>query len=93
MGFPRQEYRSWLLFPSPEDLPNSGIEPASLMSPVLAGSFFTTQIINFLSISLFATSSSFSETEVRAHSEHQQSVQTNQEYASSREDQLPVSNL
>ena len=26
-GFPRQEYRSGLLFPSPGDLPNPGIEP------------------------------------------------------------------
>ena len=28
MGFPRQEYCSGLPFPSPGDLPNSGIEPA-----------------------------------------------------------------
>ena len=28
--------------PSPEDLPNPGMEPASLMSPALAGVFFTT---------------------------------------------------
>ena len=32
MGFPRQEYWSGLPFPSPGDLPNSGIES---MSPVL----------------------------------------------------------
>ena len=32
MEFSRQEYRSGLLFPSPGDLPNPGIEPASLMS-------------------------------------------------------------
>ena len=38
MGFPRQEYWSGLLFPSLEDLPNPGIEPAS---PALAGGFFT----------------------------------------------------
>ena len=30
MGFSRQEYWSGLLFPSPEDLPNPGIEPGSL---------------------------------------------------------------
>ena len=30
MGFTRQEYRSGLLFPSPGDLPNPGIEPMSL---------------------------------------------------------------
>ena len=29
MGFSRQEYWSGLLFPSPEDLPNPGIEPRS----------------------------------------------------------------
>ena len=28
MGFPRPEYRSGLPFPSPRDLPNSGIKPA-----------------------------------------------------------------
>ena len=29
MGFPRQEYWSGLLFPSPGDLPDRGIEPKS----------------------------------------------------------------
>ena len=29
MGFSRQEYRSRLPFPFPEDLPDSGIKPAS----------------------------------------------------------------
>ena len=28
-------------FPSPEGLPNPGTEPASLVSPALAGGFFT----------------------------------------------------
>ena len=28
-------------FPSPGDLPNPGIEPASLISPALVGEFFT----------------------------------------------------
>ena len=32
IGFSRQEYWSGLPFPSPGDLPESGIEPASLMS-------------------------------------------------------------
>ena len=41
MRFPRQEYWSWLLFPSPWDLPNPGIEPVSLLAPALAGGFFT----------------------------------------------------
>ena len=30
------------LFPAPGDLPNPGIEPTSLVSPALAGRFFTT---------------------------------------------------
>ena len=41
MGFFRQEFWSGLPFPSPGDLPNPGIEPVSLMSPALAGGFFT----------------------------------------------------
>ena len=40
MGFSRQEYWSGLPFPSPGDLPDPGIEPAS---PALAGRFFTTE--------------------------------------------------
>ena len=40
MEFSRQEYWSRLPFPSPEDLPDPGIEPASLMSP--AGRSLTT---------------------------------------------------
>ena len=37
MGFSRQEYWSWLPFPSPGDLPDPGIEP---LSTALAGGFF-----------------------------------------------------
>ena len=40
MGFPRQEYWSGLPFPSPGDLPDPGVEPAS---PALAGRFFTAE--------------------------------------------------
>ena len=40
MGFPRQEFGSWLSFPSPGDLPDPGIKPESL---VLAGGFFTAE--------------------------------------------------
>ena len=40
--FLRQEYWNKLPFPSPGDLPYPGIEPASLESPALAGSFFAT---------------------------------------------------
>ena len=42
MGFSRQEYWSGLPCPPPRDLSDSGIELVSLMSPALAGGFFTT---------------------------------------------------
>ena len=42
MEFSRQEYWSGLPCPSPGDLPDPGIELASLASPPLAGGFFTT---------------------------------------------------
>ena len=35
LGFPRQEYWSGLPCSAPRDLPNPGIEPASLVSPAL----------------------------------------------------------
>ena len=41
MGFPRQEYWSGLPVPPPGDLPDTGLEPSSLLSPALAGRFFT----------------------------------------------------
>ena len=44
MRFFRQEYWSRLPFPSPGDLPDSGTEPASVVSPTLAGGFFTTSV-------------------------------------------------
>ena len=42
MGFSRQESWKELPCPPPGDLPDSGIKPKSLMSPSLAGRFFTT---------------------------------------------------
>ena len=42
MGFHRQEYWSGLPFPSPGDLSSPGIKS---ISPALAGSFFTTELI------------------------------------------------
>ena len=42
MELSRQEYWSGFLSPPPGDLPNGGIQPASLKSPALAGGFFTT---------------------------------------------------
>ena len=43
MGFSKQEYWNGLLCPPPGDLPDSGIESTSLMSPVLVGRFFSTE--------------------------------------------------
>ena len=43
MGFSKQEYWNGLSFPSPEDLPDPGVETVSLMYPSLAGGFFTTR--------------------------------------------------
>ena len=42
MGFSRQEHQNGLPCLSPGNLPDPGIEPTSLMSPALAGMFFTT---------------------------------------------------
>ena len=36
MGFSQQEYWSGLPFPSPEDLPDPGIEPVSHVFPALS---------------------------------------------------------
>ena len=42
--FPRQEYWSGLLFPSPGDLPNPGIGP---VSPEVAGRSFTVESLGY----------------------------------------------
>ena len=63
MEFSRQEYWSGLPFPSPGDLPDPGIEPAS---PTLAGGFFTSEppdkpcLLNYKCLSVL---SSLSKTE------------------------------
>ena len=44
LEFSRQEYWSGLPFPPARDLPDPGVEPVSLMSPALAGGFFTTRV-------------------------------------------------
>ena len=41
VGFSRQEYWSGLPCSPPGGLPDPGIKPTSLMSPALAGVFFT----------------------------------------------------
>ena len=45
MGFSRQEYWNGLPCPPPGDLPNPGIKPVSLISPVLQGGFFIPSVI------------------------------------------------
>ena len=42
MEFSRQEYWSKLPFPTSGAIPDPGIKPESLVSPALAGGFFTT---------------------------------------------------
>ena len=42
MGFSRQEYWSGLQCPPPEDLPDLGMKPMSLIPPALARGFLTT---------------------------------------------------
>ena len=42
VGLSRQEYWCGLPCPPPGDLPDPGIKPVSLVSPALAGVFFTT---------------------------------------------------
>ena len=43
MVFSRQEY-SHVAIPTPGDLPNPGIKPGPLISPALAGEFFTSSV-------------------------------------------------
>ena len=45
MGFSRQEYWSGLLFPSPEDLPDSEIEP---LSPALQANSLLFELRGYL---------------------------------------------
>ena len=44
MEFSRQEYWNGVPFHTPGDLPNPGIETASLMSPTLTGGFITNSV-------------------------------------------------
>ena len=62
MRFSRQEYWHVLLCPPSKDLPNTGIKPTSLLSPTLAGIFFTSSppwkyilslVLNFITRSLY----------------------------------------
>ena len=42
MGFSRKKYWKGFPWPLPGDVANPGLKPESLMSPALAGRFFTT---------------------------------------------------
>ena len=53
MEFSKQECWSGLPFPFPGDLPDPGTEPVSLISPALAGRFFTTSAIRSTLCTLF----------------------------------------
>ena len=56
MGFSKQEYWSGLQCPPPEDLSNPGTEPSFLVSPALAGGFFTTSATWETPICLYTSS-------------------------------------
>ena len=55
MGFSRQEYWSGLPCPPPGDLPDPRTEPRSLLSPELAGRFFSTSTTLAVFIILFSS--------------------------------------
>ena len=60
MGLSQQEYGSELPLPPPENLPIPGIKPVSLVSPKLAGGFFTIEspacmLSHFSCVWFFAT--------------------------------------
>ena len=55
VGFCGQECWSGLLHPSPGDLLDTGIEPESLVSPALAGRFFTISTTNTFKLFLIIT--------------------------------------
>ena len=57
-GFSRQGYWSGLPCPPPENLPDPGMEPKSLMFPALAGEFFTTSVLRKPKIDIKVTTKS-----------------------------------
>ena len=68
MGFSRQEYWSGLLFPSPGNLPNPGIEPKS---PILQADDLQTELVRqliFMSFIRVSQSSSLTLEEIEESS-------------------------
>ena len=55
MEFSKEKYWNELPFPSSGDLPDPGMEPASLVSPALTGRFFTTELCGMVIINDFHT--------------------------------------
>ena len=56
MGFSREEYWNGSPLPPPGNLPNSGIKPTYLTSPVLLGGFFITRPPGKISLCLLMSS-------------------------------------
>ena len=54
MGILQVRILEWVAIPSPEDLPEPGIKPMSLMSPALADGFFTTSATKVLHAGVIA---------------------------------------
>ena len=76
---PRQEYWSRVPFPTAGDLLHPEIEPASLVSPALAGRYFTTQFSSVQSLSrvrLFADPMNCSTPGLPVHHKLPESTQT-----------------
>ena len=57
-GISQARILEWVAMSSPGDLPHPGIEPMSLMSPALAGSFSTTSALTLFSSSPFGLKNS-----------------------------------
>ena len=73
MGFSRQEYRSGLLCPPARDLPDPGIEPASLTFPALAGGLLTTS-------ATWEAQHYYPDTKTRHHKDRKQEANNCDEY-------------
>ena len=56
VGFSKQEYWSRLSCPPPQDLPDPGIKPKSLLSPALAGRYFATRTTGKPQLTLYLNS-------------------------------------
>jgi len=78
MEFSQQEYWGGLPFPTPEDLPDPGIKPKSLVSSALADGFFTIAQLGS-PLELISKSKNFSLKSSIQEGERKTSNKTNQE--------------